>query len=315
MDLKQILLGKHKASSLAGIVMSWAYAWLGTDMPITNPKVLIPSLLIYLGGRFFGETAVQPDGPRERNTAAPSPFELQAASEVARFRSRIVELERECERLHTAWHNAVSENQAQIIAVPSASKPGVFLSLLLAGFLLLSQAACGSQDVDQMLAWSDRASAYTDTARSLILDFYCEDCPVHKITLNQSLMSLRALQGLHNANGEIYRTLRGAMNDDRTVITLDAKKKAYIDGQVPLLKDKLNYYARDLPDESKKRLQVTNKILTEAVNQFAGSIARAPVNDKGVVVISLTPEQARKFDQQYARMQKISDDLEAAIYE
>lgn len=296
--LLALILGEHQSSTITGVLVALALNYVGSDSLSPKDMLLFGAVIIFVA-RFLGE------GVFARGVNSTEPPALQPPP-------------------RPGWPQDYDRHQSQIVAIPPALPSDEFrsavrgvgkrtLAPLLLCFLLLSQAACGGAELDQVLLWSDRVVGYTDTARSLVLDFYCEDCTEHGITKEQSLIALRTLQGLHNANGEIYRLLRANMNAEQTAVTLDGKARAKIDAQVPLLQDKVNYYGKTLPPESVKRLQPTTKLLTSAVNQFVGSIARAPVNDKGVVTITLTPQQRAQFNQQYARVTRVAENLEAVI--
>lgn len=139
--LLKLLLGRHQASSIGGLVLALLYNFVGGEgQLVTDPKVLIVSAIVFFFGRFLGETppgAGASAGSADDRTTAPlaqpgrhqpTPYEQQLMREVETTRKQrdaVIEdaalLRRRLDYTHQQLEAHRANTQAELDRLPVGS--------------------------------------------------------------------------------------------------------------------------------------------------------------------------------------------------
>jgi len=170
----------------------------------------------------------------------------------------------------------------------------------------------GGDNADEVLLWSHRVVGYTDTARQVLLDLYCEACETHTISREQSLAGLRTLQKLHSAHAQMYELLRAslAISD---VLTLTAESRAKVESLALSINDSVTALP-ELIGAAGARWAAITAPLRESVQELVNGLNKAKTAKRGAALrFNLTRSQVEQFNQQFTALQTAERELAVCL--
>lgn len=172
--------------------------------------------------------------------------------------------------------------------------------------------AGAGENADELLLWSHRVVGYTDTARQVILDLYCETCETHSISREQSLAGLRTLQKLHATHAQIYELLRASLAINN-VLTLTAENRAKVEALALGLGDSVQALP-DLIGAAGARWAAITAPLRESVQQLISGLSKAKtLKAARAWQFNLTQKQVKQFAEQYAAIWQLREEIAVCL--
>ncbi len=171
----------------------------------------------------------------------------------------------------------------------------------------------GGGNADEVLLWSHRVVGYTDTARQVLLDLYCEECPTHQVSREQSLAGLRALQKLHASHAQIYELIRVGLNQEEAQLVLTPENRAKVEALALGVTDSANALPEVIGAGGARWVAVTAP-LRESVQELVNGLTKAKTYKRaGAIQFNLTRTQLKQFNDQYAALQVAERELAVCL--
>ena len=171
----------------------------------------------------------------------------------------------------------------------------------------------GGGDADQTLLWSHRVVGYTDTARQVILDLYCEACETHQVSRETSLGGLRALQKLHATHAQIYELIRAGLNTEQDQVTLTPENRAKAEALALGLNDSVQALPNVIGAAGARWSAITAP-LRDAVQKLADGIGKTKTSKHaGAITFDISRAQLQQFNDQYAALQAAQEELAVCL--